>query len=78
MTMDDPFDSGNVSVLGTPKGAFYDDDATDIGSDDLSAPPRIQPYQQPQDASATWIAVVVTVIVAIPVLLLAGWLLSLL
>ncbi|HUY41124.1 MAG TPA: hypothetical protein VMV82_06100 [Candidatus Dormibacteraeota bacterium] len=72
----DPFEPGNVSSLGTFRGAYYDDDATEIGSDDLSARPRIQPCQQPQNASATWIAVVV-IIVAIPVLLLAGWLLSL-
>jgi hypothetical protein len=71
---DDPFETGNVSSLGTFKGAYYDDDATAIGSDDLTPSPT--PAMQTADASTTWVAVLVGIPVAIVLIVLAGLLFS--
>lgn len=72
----DPFESGKFGSLGTFKGAYYDDDSTEIGSDDLdAAPQRLRPSPLP-DAQARWITILVVAPIAVIIVVAVALLIS--
>lgn len=72
----DPFRPGNLSSLGTFRGAYYDDDSTEIGSDDLSAPPKARLRSRPLDSQARWIAIIAVAPFAIALIIVLGLVMS--